>query len=67
LSLVPLLCLRKAISLFTKPEALIRRGMVPPSAVVDKLLRLMMSTELTIADNVPYGASLLAVAREAPR
>jgi 2-polyprenyl-3-methyl-5-hydroxy-6-metoxy-1,4-benzoquinol methylase len=67
LSLVPLLCLRKAVSLFTKPEALITRGMVPPSAVVDRLLRLVMSAELASADDVPYGASLLAIAREAPR
>jgi SAM-dependent methyltransferase len=67
LSLVPLLFLRKAVSLFTKPEAIIKRGMVPPSVLVDKLLRLVMSAELAIAKEVPYGASLLAIAREASR
>jgi SAM-dependent methyltransferase len=67
LSLVPLLFLRKGVSLFTRPEALIKRGMVPPSIVVDKFLRFLMSTELMIADEVPYGASLLAIAREASR
>ena len=64
-SLVPLLLLRKAVSLFTRPEAMIKRGMVPPSLLMDKLLRLVMSAELAIADEVPYGASLLAIAREA--
>ena len=67
LSLVPLPCLRKVVSLFTKPKALIRRGMVPPNALVDKLLRRLMSAELAIADDVPYGASLLAIAREPSR
>jgi hypothetical protein len=67
LSLVPLLFLRKGVSLFTRPEALLKRGMVPPSILVDKFLRLLMSAELAIADEVPYGASLLAVAREPPR
>jgi SAM-dependent methyltransferase len=67
LSLVPLLFLRKAVSLFTKPEAIIKRGMVPPSVLVDKLLRLVMSAELAIAKEAPYGASLLAIAREASR
>jgi SAM-dependent methyltransferase len=67
LSLVPLLLLRKAVSLFTKTEVLIKRGMVPPSVLIDQLLRLLMSAELAIAQEVPYGASLLAVAREASR
>lgn len=66
-SLVPLLCLRKAISLFTKPEAMIKRGMVPPGLLIDKFLRLVMLVELAIADEVPCGASLLAIAREASR
>jgi SAM-dependent methyltransferase len=67
LSLVPLLFLRKAVSLFTKPEAIIKRGMVPPSVLVDKLLRQVMGTELAVVAEVPYGASLLAIAREASR
>ena len=64
-SLIPLLFLRKAVSFFTKPEAMIKRGMVPPGRLIDKLLRLVMSAELAISDEVPYGASLLAIAREA--
>jgi 2-polyprenyl-3-methyl-5-hydroxy-6-metoxy-1,4-benzoquinol methylase len=65
LSLVPLLLLRKAALLFAKPEAVIRRGFVPPGIMADKLLRLAMSVELSVAKNVPYGTSLFAIAREA--
>lgn len=65
LSLVPLAFLRKAAMVFTKPEAVIRRGFVPPSALAEKLLRQAMSAELAIVRDVPYGTSLLAVAREA--
>lgn len=66
LSLIPLLLLRKAALAFTEPEAVIRRGFVPPSVLIDKILRLVMSAELATARDVPYGTSLLAVAREAP-
>jgi hypothetical protein len=65
LSLVPLALLRKVAVVFTKPDAVIRRGIVPPSAVIDKFFRLVMTAELAIAQDVPYGTSLLAVAREA--
>src|SRR5205823_6394148 len=64
LSLVALLFLRKVASLFTKPETVIKRGMVPPTVLVDKLLRLVMSAEFAMTKDLPYGASLLAVARE---
>jgi hypothetical protein len=47
----------------TKPEAVIRRGFVPPSTLIDKVLRLVMSAELAVAKDPPYGTSLLAVAR----
>ena len=67
LSLVALLFLRKVASLSTKPEAVIKRGMVPPTVLVDKLLRLVMSAELAVTKDLPYGASLLAVAREPPQ
>jgi 2-polyprenyl-3-methyl-5-hydroxy-6-metoxy-1,4-benzoquinol methylase len=67
LSLVPLLLLRRIASLFAKPGAIIKQGMVPPTVLADKLLRLMMSVELAVVKELPYGASLLAVAREAPR
>jgi 2-polyprenyl-3-methyl-5-hydroxy-6-metoxy-1,4-benzoquinol methylase len=66
-SLIPLLFLRKAVSILTKPEVMIKRGMVPPGRLIDKLIRLVMSAELAITDEVPYGASLLAIAREAAR
>ena len=65
LLLVPLLVLRKVALLFTKPEVVIRRGFVPPGIMVDRLLRLAMSVELAIAKDLPYGTSLLAIAREA--
>lgn len=65
LSLVVLAAARKAALAFTKPEAIIRRGFVPPSASIDKLLRLVMSAELAIAKDLPYGTSLLAIAHEA--
>jgi SAM-dependent methyltransferase len=65
LSLIPLLLLRKAALKFAKPEAVIRRGFVPPSALIDKILYLVMSAELAIAQDVPYGTSLLAIVREA--
>jgi hypothetical protein len=64
--LIPLLLLRKAVLKFSRPEAVIRRGFVPPSALIDKFLHLVMSAELTMAQDVPYGTSLLAIAREAP-
>jgi SAM-dependent methyltransferase len=67
LSLVPLVLLRKAAMVFTRSEAVIRRGFVPPGVLTDKFLRLMMSAELTVAKDLPYGTSLLAVAREAPQ
>jgi SAM-dependent methyltransferase len=65
LSLLPLLVLRIAVSSFTKPAAVIRRGLVPPHNLFDRLLRLLMSAELAAAREVPYGASLVAVARKA--
>jgi 2-polyprenyl-3-methyl-5-hydroxy-6-metoxy-1,4-benzoquinol methylase len=65
LSLVPLLLLRKIALLFARPEVVIRRGFVPPGIISDKLLRIAMSTELAIAKDLPYGTSLLAIAREA--
>jgi hypothetical protein len=65
-SLVGLLLLRRIALSFTKPEAVIRRGFVPPSAMFDKLLRLLMSAELAVAKDPPLGTSLLAIAREAP-
>ena len=64
LSLIPLVLLRKAAVVFTEPDEVIRRGFVPPSALIDKMLRQVMSAELAIARDVPYGTSLLAVARE---
>ena len=64
MSLLPLLVLRKAVLAFTKPEKVIRRGFTPPGALTDKLLRLAMSAELAIAKDVPYGTSLLALARK---
>jgi len=67
LSLVALLFLRKAAAVFTKPEAIITRGMVPPTVLIDKLLRLVMSAEFAVTKDLPYGASLFAVAREAPQ
>lgn len=63
LSLVGLALLRKAVMTFTRPEAVIRRGFVPPKAWVDRLLRLVMSAELAMAKDVPYGTSLLAIVR----
>jgi len=65
LSLVILAALRKAALAFIKPQAVIRRGFVPPSIIADKILRLVMSAELAMARDVPYGASLLAIVREA--
>lgn len=67
LSLVALLFMRKIASFFIKPEAVIRRGMVPPTVLVDKVLRLVMSAEVAMTKDLPYGASLLAVAREPPQ
>ena len=67
LSLVPLLILRKITLWFVKPETAIRRGFVPPSNLTDKLLRLIMSAELATQGDVPFGTSLLAIAREVPR
>lgn len=67
LSLVALAALRKAAVVFMKPEAVIRRGMAPPSVFADNLLRQIMAAELGIAKDPPYGASLLAIAREAAR
>jgi 2-polyprenyl-3-methyl-5-hydroxy-6-metoxy-1,4-benzoquinol methylase len=66
LSLIALLLLRRAALAFTKPEAVIRRGFVPPSVLIGKLLRLVMSAELAIAKDLPYGTSLLAITREVP-
>jgi SAM-dependent methyltransferase len=64
LSLIPLVALRKATSTLTRGEAVIRRGFVPPSIFVDKLLRRVMSAELSLARDVPWGTSLLAIARK---
>lgn len=66
MSLVPLLLLRKAVVASTKPEDVIKRGFTPPGLLTDKFLRLAMSTELAIAKDVPYGTSLLALARKRP-
>ncbi len=65
LSLIPLLVLRVAVSSLTRPAEIIRRGFVPPSNAIDKLLRLVMSAELGVAKDLPYGTSLLAIARQA--
>ena len=65
LSLVILAALRKAALVFTKPQAVIRRGFVPPNIIADKILRRVMSAELAMARDVPYGASLLAIVRGA--
>jgi Methyltransferase domain len=66
LSLIPLVLLRKVALLFTRPEAVIKRGFVPPGILADKVLRVAMSAELAMADDVPYGASLLAIAGKGP-
>ena len=63
MSLVPLLALRKLLLAFSKREDVIRTGFSPPGRWADKLLRLMMHTELAVAARVPYGTSLLAIAQ----
>ena len=63
LLLVPLAALRKAVSSIVPAETVVRRGIVPPGPAADRMLRLMMAAELAAAEDVPWGASLLAVAR----
>jgi 2-polyprenyl-3-methyl-5-hydroxy-6-metoxy-1,4-benzoquinol methylase len=65
LPLVPLAALRKVVSSIVPAEAVIRRGFVPPGAAADRLLRLAMSGELAVAKDVPWGTSLVAIARKA--
>jgi SAM-dependent methyltransferase len=64
MSLLPLLALRKVLTSFTRPENVIARGFNPPGMLADKILRMLMSAELTFSHDVPWGTSLLAVARK---
>jgi hypothetical protein len=64
LLLVPLAALRKAVSSALPATAVIRRGFVPAGPAGDRLLRLIMGAELRAAADVPWGASLLAIARK---
>ena len=63
MSLLPLLALRKLLISFTRPEKLIARGFNPPGMLADKILRMAMTAELAVSHDVPWGTSLLAVAR----
>jgi SAM-dependent methyltransferase len=63
MSLLPLLVLRKLLMPFTRPENLIKRGFNPPGSLADKIFRMAMTAELAVANDPPWGTSLLAVAR----
>src|SRR5262249_44139992 len=63
MSLLPFLALRKLLTSFTRPENVIARGFNPPGRLADKILRMAMTAELAVAHEVPWGTSLLAVAR----
>src|SRR5262249_37753835 len=63
MSLLPLLALRKLLTSFTKSENVIARGFNPPGRLADKILRMAMTAELAVANDVPWGTSLVAVAR----
>ena len=64
MSLLPLLALRKLLISFTRPENVIARGFNPPGVLADKILRMAMTAELAVSHDVPWGTSLLAVARK---
>jgi 2-polyprenyl-3-methyl-5-hydroxy-6-metoxy-1,4-benzoquinol methylase len=66
LSLVPLLAARKLLLGMTDSDDVIKRGFEPPGAWADRLLRSIMSMELTLAKRTAYGSSLLAIARVEP-
>ncbi len=63
MSLIPLLALRKLLTSFTKPENVIARGFNPPGMVAEKILRMVMTAELAVSRDVPWGTSILAIAR----
>ncbi|MCP3985196.1 MAG: class I SAM-dependent methyltransferase [bacterium] len=65
LSLVPIVLLRKLVSLWqTQSKAVIERGFQPPGELVHSLLKSMMRVEDALVRNPPLGSSLLLLARK---
>jgi SAM-dependent methyltransferase len=63
-SLLPLLALRKLAVRQCPQDRVIARGLQPPNAWADRMLRILMHAEQRIMPRPPWGSSLMVLARK---
>lgn len=67
MSLVPLLLLRKFVSVFYKDDKVVRRGFKPPGRLFNWIMIQIMKIETNLLSNPILGTSVLSIARKRKR